>query len=68
MKLSVKLRYWWCRLKQILGMQKDIYWVGTESEYVKLPLSFQRENIFFYVVHDGVTKINEELNKNNINK
>lgn len=68
MKLSVKLRYWWCRLKQILGMQKYICWIGTESEYVKLPLNFRRKNIFFYVVHNGITKISEELNKNNMNK
>lgn len=68
MRLSVRLRYWYGRLKQILGIQKHICWVGTESEYAILPLSFQRKNIFFYVVHDGVTKINEELNKININK
>ncbi len=67
MKLSVRLRYLWCRLKQILHIQKDIYWVGTEFEYTKLPLSFQRKNIFFYIVHDDI-KINEELNKNNINR
>ena len=68
MKLSVKLRYFWYRFKQILGIQKYIYWIGTESEYDRLPFSFQCKNIFFYIVDDGITKINEELNKNNINK
>ncbi len=68
MKLSVKLRYWWYRLKQILGMKIYICWVGTESEYASLPLSFQRKNISFYIVHDGVTETYEELQKFNVNK
>ena len=67
MKLSVRLRYLWCRLKQILHIQKYICWVGTESEYAKLPFSFQRKDIFFYIVYDDI-KINEDLNKININR